>query len=149
MISVRKANLSDLPVINKLAQTLVPDSFKGVLNTSQIDFMLDKFYSTEALLEAFSKGKEYFIATLDGEDTGVVSVLQQGPDLFLMQKIYVEIKNQGKGVGSELFRTVVDHVKEIHKGPCTIELIINRHNPGLNFYIRRGMEKIRDKGIDM
>ncbi|MGN1280536.1 MAG: GNAT family N-acetyltransferase [Succinivibrio sp.] len=149
MISIRKANHEDLAVLNSLAEKLVPNQFKSVLNTSQIDFMLDKFYSQKALSDAINSGKIYFIASYEGEDTAVASVIEQGPDLFLMQKLYVEGKNQGKGVGTALFNYILDYVKQKHPSPCTVELLINKHNPGLNFYIKRGMKKIRDTGLDM
>ena len=48
MISIRKADFSDVKVLKQLADVLVPNTFKSVLNTSQIDFMLDKYYSQEA-----------------------------------------------------------------------------------------------------
>lgn len=31
----------------------------------------------------------------------------------------------------------------------SIELLINKHNPGLDFYVKQGMEKVRDTGLDM
>ena len=108
MIKIRKATFQDIATLKELALNLVPNSFKGVLNTSQIDFMLDKYYSQQALQDALNQGKEYFIATLDGEDVGVVSVIEHGPDLFLMQKIYVQSNAQGKGVGTKLFEHLVE-----------------------------------------
>lgn len=62
MISIRKADFSDVKVLKQLADVLVPNTFKSVLNTSQIDFMLDKYYSQEALQDAINSGKVYFIA---------------------------------------------------------------------------------------
>ena len=44
MIEIRKATGEDILVLRKLAKKIVPDSFKSTLNTSQIDYMLDKFY---------------------------------------------------------------------------------------------------------
>ena len=149
MIKIRKATFQDIATLKELALNLVPNSYKGVLNTSQIDFMLDKYYSQQALQDALNQGKEYFIATLDGEDVGVVSVIEHGPDLFLMQKIYVQSNAQGKGVGTKLFEHLVEYVQQKHPGECTIELLINKHNPGLEFYTKRGMQKIRDTGLDM
>lgn len=148
MISVRKADYEDVKVLKKLADELVPSSFKGVLNTTQIDHMLDKFFTQEALQDALNAGKDYFIASLDGEDLGVVSVIKHGPNLFLMQKIYVSQKALGKGIGTALFEEVKQYVKQ-QQTPCTIELPINQHNPGLPFYVKQGMKKIRDAGIDM
>ena len=45
MIKIRKATFQDIATLKELALNLVPNSFKGVLNTSQIHFMLDKYYS--------------------------------------------------------------------------------------------------------
>lgn len=148
MISVRKAKYEDVKILKKLADELVPSSFKGVLNTTQIDHMLDKFYTQEALQDALESGKEYFIANKDGEDLGVVSIIKHGPNLFLMQKIYVSEKALGKGIGSALFNEVKQYVKQ-QQSSCTIELPINQHNPGLPFYVKHGMKKVRDAGIDM
>ena len=86
MIEIRKATGEDILVLRKLAKKIVPDSFKSTLNTSQIDYMLDKFYSQKALTDAFDKGQIYFIANFDGEDTGLISFIEQGPNLYLMQK---------------------------------------------------------------
>lgn len=148
MITVRKATSEDVGVLQKLASELVPSSFKGVLTTAQIDFMLDKLYSQQALSDAIGAGTDYFIATYNGEDLGVVSVIQQGPNLFLMQKIYVNEHFIGKGIGTALFTKVKEYVRSKIL-PCTIELIINAHNPGLDFYKNQGMQKVRDTGLDM
>ena len=148
MITVRKADHKDLAALKKLADDLVPSSFRGVLNTSQIDFMLDKLYSQEALLDDIDSGTEYFIASLDGEDLGVASLIKHGPSLFLMQKIYVNENALGKGIGTALFCKIQEYARS-KVLPCTIEMVINSHNPGLNFYIKNGMKKVRDTGLDM
>ncbi len=148
MITVRKANHDDVGILRKLASELVPSSFKGVLTTSQIDFMIDKLYSQQALQDAIGAGTDYFIASYNGEDLGVVSVIQQGPELFLMQKIYVNEHYLGKGIGTALFTKVKEYVRSKIL-PCKIELIINSHNPGLDFYKKNGMTKVRDTGLDM
>ena len=149
MIEIRQAKAQDIAILEGLAQKLVPDTFQSALNTTQIDYMLEKYYSQKALQNAIDAGKIYFMANYDGEDTATTSLIQQGPDLFLMKKLYVEQKNLGKGIGSALFNHVINYVKEIHQGPCTLELLINQHNPGMNFYIHKGMVKVRDTGFDM
>ena len=56
-----------------------------------------------------------------------------------MQKIYVEIKNQNKGIGTALLEHIKKYILEKDKSDFTLELIINRHNPGLDFYKKRGL----------
>lgn len=149
MIQIRKASGEDILILRELANKIVPDTFKSTLNTSQIDYLLDKFYSQKALTDAFDKGQIHFIANFDGEDTGLISFIEQGPNLYLMQKIYVEIKNQNKGIGTALLEHIKKYILEKDKSDFTLELIINRHNPGLDFYKKRGFIKIRDQGLDM
>ena len=149
MIQIRKASGEDILILRELANKIVPDTFKSTLNTSQIDYLLDKFYSQKALTDAFDKGQIYFIANFDGEDTGLISFIEQGPNLYLMQKIYVEIKNQNKGIGTALLEHIKEYILGKDKSDFTLELIINRHNPGLDFYKKRGFIKIRDQGLDM
>lgn len=149
MIEIRKADRGDVKALKELAQSLVPDSFKGVLNTSQVDFMIDRYYSQEALQDAIDEGMVYFIASVEGYDCGYVSVIKHGPDLFLMQKIFIDTTKFNLGIGTMLLNAVFDYVKKEHPGKCAIELIINKHNPGLEFYEKHGMVKVRDKGLDM
>lgn len=149
MIQIRKASGEDILILRELANKIVPDTFKSTLNTSQTDYLLDKFYSQKALTDSFDKGQIYFIANFDGEDTGLISFIEQGPNLYLMQKIYVEIKNQNKGIGTALLEHIKKYILEKDKSDFTLELIINRHNPGLDFYKKRGFIKIRDQGLDM
>ena len=85
MIEIRQAKAQDIAILEGLAQKLVPDTFQSALNTTQIDYMLEKYYSQKALQNAIDAGKIYFIANYDGEDTATTSLIQQGPDLFLMK----------------------------------------------------------------
>ncbi len=86
----------------------------------------------------------YFIGYKDNEVCGYVSVQQQGEDLFHLQKIYVLPSFQGSHCGSFLFHEAVKYIKEVHPGPCLMELNVNRNNKALNFYERMGMKKLRE-----
>ena len=78
------------------------------------------------------------------EAAGYVSVQQQGEDLFHLQKIYVLPYYQGAHCGSFLFREAIKYIKEVHPGPCLMELNVNRHNKALQFYEHMGMRKLRE-----
>lgn len=40
-----------------------------------------------------------------------------------------------------LFEQAQKAIKELHPGPCTMQLNVNRHNPALGFYKHMGMKK--------
>ena len=52
MIEIRQAKAQDIAILEGLAQKLVPDTFQSALNTTQIDYMLEKYYSQKALQNA-------------------------------------------------------------------------------------------------
>ena len=90
------------------------------------------------------EGHVYFLAYEECEAAGYVSVQQQGEDLFHLQKIYVLPYYQGAHCGSFLFREAIKYIKEVHPGPCLMELNVNRNNKALQFYEHMGMRKLRE-----
>ena len=65
-------------------------------------------------------------------------------NLFHLQKIYVLPYYQGAHCGSFLFREAIKYIKEVHPGPCLMELNVNRNNKALQFYEHMGMRKLRE-----
>ena len=51
---------------------------------------------------------------------------------------------QGAHCGSFLFREAIKYIKEVHPGPCLMELNVNRNNKVLQFYEHMGMRKLRE-----
>ena len=43
-----------------------------------------------------------------------------------------------------MFQQAIKAIKEIHPGPCRMELNVNRDNPALGFYKHMGMRKVRE-----
>lgn len=149
MYSFRKANSKDISHIREIASAVLPAAFSGVLTTEQIDFMFDRLYSQEAMQHDFATGQHYTIACCDGVDCGYGSYIRQGPDLYLMPKIYLMNAYKGKGLGRALFQELLKQIKEEHPGPCSVELTLNSHNPSMGFYTKMGMQKVRESGMDL
>lgn len=145
MFTIRKATVADCELINKLAGEVFPATYKEILSPGQLDYMMDWMYAPENLRKQMEEeGHVYFIAYEAGEPAGYVSVQQQDTDVFHLQKIYVLPHCQGAHVGSRLFDQAVKHIKEVHPSPCLMELNVNRNNPALRFYKRKGMKKLRE-----
>ena len=147
MFTIRQAQLCDLSAIKELAAITVPQAFAGVLTTEQIDYLEDLSYSQSAVDISLAAGQIFFIATADGEDCGYACVQPEGPDLFHMPKIYVLSRKQHQGIGSALLEKIVAHIKAIHPAPCVLEVNVNRHNHAIDFYLKRGFDKVRERTI--
>lgn len=145
MLSIRKATTDDCQLINSLACVVFPATYETMLSTKQLDYMMEWMYApTQIRKQMEEEGHVYFIAYLDEQACGYLSVQQQGEELFHLQKIYVLPEFQGKQVGGFLFEQAIRYIKEVHPAPCLMELNVNRDNKALHFYERKGMRKLRE-----
>ena len=149
MLTVRTATLDDCQLIHELASIIFPETYKEILSPEQLDYMMDWMYSLENLHKQMTEeGHVYQIGYQDDRPIGYVSVQPQGKneegvDTFHLQKIYVLPSEQGTGAGKFLFEQAVRYIKEVHPGPCLMELNVNRYNKAVTFYEHLGMRKLR------
>lgn len=145
MITNRKATINDCTLIHSLASIAFPATYQEILSSEQLDYMMEWMYApTNIRKQMEEEGHVYFIAYLDGEACGYLSVQQQEEAVFHLQKIYVLPHFQGKHVGGYLFEQAIGYIKEVHPAPCLMELNVNRDNKALHFYERMGMRKLRE-----
>ena len=145
MFTVRKATTKDCGLIHNMASIVFPATYKEIISTEQLDFMMDWMYSPKNLRKQMEEeGHIYYIAYKDGEAAGYVSIQPEGEHLFHLQKIYVLPLFQGCRLGKALFEQAVKAIKEIHPGPCEMHLNVNRNNKALQFYQHLGMEKVAE-----
>ena len=113
MFTIRKATLEDIPLINKLAWEAFPATYKNILTSEQIDYMMDWMYSPENLRKQMTEeGHIYYIAFEECEGAGYVSIQPEGKDLFHLQKIYVIPYYQKHHLGKLLFWLLPTHGHE-------------------------------------
>lgn len=144
-IEIRKATYADLNNIQELSEEVLPNAFHGVLTTEQIDYMLDRLYSQEALrYDIKSEDHIAYVATIDGVDCAYACLIKQGPDLYFMPKIYVDNRQMRKGIGTKLFNTMIENIKESHPTPLTIEVKVNHYNRARKFYEKLGFRVTRE-----
>ncbi|MBP8777845.1 MAG: GNAT family N-acetyltransferase [Bacteroidaceae bacterium] len=157
MVYILQANEADSMIINQLAWQIFPETYCEILTPSQIDYMMEWMYSVSSLTQQMAQGHRYFLlCELNSEGRrkpcGYVSIEQEAPQLWHLQKIYVLPEKQGLGYGAALFRHAVAYIKELNTtkvrsgetaAPCGIELNVNRNNRARLFYERMGMHIVR------
>lgn len=145
MLTIRKANINDCTLLHTLASLAFPATYQEILSSEQLDYMMEWMYAPANLRKQMEEeGHVYFIAYLNDEACGYLSVQQQEEAVFHLQKIYVLPLFQGKHIGGYLFEQAIAYIKEIHPMPCLMELNVNRNNKALSFYERMGMRKLRE-----
>ncbi len=150
-VGIIKASEDDLKSIHDMAQVVFRHTYRDILSSEQMEYMMDMMYSMPNLLMQIHEGHHYYIAYVSGEPCGYVSVQYEGTDdggveVFHLHKIYVMPQVQGKGVGQRLFDTVVGHVCDNASGkPARIELNVNKHNKAVGFYRHLGMRVLLEE----
>jgi|SRR5450432_2509583 len=145
---VRVAEEEDLWQVRELAQKIFPETYREIVDGRQIDFMMDLFYTPEALVTHLNAGQIFLILYFESIPSGYASFTpfsQQG--FFKLNKIYVDHSLKGKGLGRFLLLEVLLRVKAA--GGHTLQLNVNRLNTATGFYRKMGFVVVKEELLDI
>ena len=148
-------NLRIIPVTNmELVYSLVPvaeeiwrEHYIPIIGEDQVEYMLEKFLSTDALVEQINSGYEYFLMSYDYTFAGFAAIKEENGELFL-SKLYVDKDFRQKGIGSYMFQKFIEicKLRELKK----IWLTCNRNNTNsLEVYKKLGFTIVREEVADI
>ncbi len=132
------ANRQQVARIAALAKEIWNQHFPEIIGQEQVDYMLEKFQSVEALQTQMDSGYEYYLALRGDEPVGYLGLIPNDPAGKLMiSKIYVKDSARGTGVGRTLLAFSKKRAQESDAN--TIWLTVNRrNNQPIEWYKRRG-----------
>ena len=144
-----------IPVTNmELVYSLVPvaeeiwrEHYVSIIGEKQVEYMLEKFLSADALVEQINSGYEYFLFSYDYTFAGFAAIKEENGELFL-SKLYVDKEFRGKGIGSHMFQKFIEicKLRELNK----IWLTCNRNNTSsLEVYKHLGFKVVREEVADI
>lgn len=145
MTKISKASIADWKTIEQIAHQSWQHGYATVLSQAQIDFMLQKSYSKNGILEAMQQGHVFFILTSESIPVGFVSLFFKTSDILRIEKLYLLPEAQGKGLGKELIDFASMQAKE--RACPIIELNVNRSNKAYHFYLRQGFQVVQEIDI--
>lgn len=133
---VRLATLADL------ASNIWNEHYVRIIGQEQVDYMLDKFQSGQAIREQIGAGYEYYLAVEDGTAVGYLGLLpHEPPGKMLLSKIYVSRGYQGTGFGTALLWFAID--LGVQGGAKVLWLTVNRHNArSIEWYRKKGFKTV-------
>ncbi|MFN8317658.1 MAG: GNAT family N-acetyltransferase [Chitinophagales bacterium] len=135
-ISLKKvSNKHDIQLVSKLSDIIWHQHYPSIITVEQIDYMLAKFHSSQALAQQIKNGQAYFLIQLDGENMGYCSFTEKGKKVYFLNKFYIDQTQQGKGIGKAVFQLLLKEMGQ----PQRITLQVNRRNiNSVNFYFKVG-----------
>jgi ribosomal protein S18 acetylase RimI-like enzyme len=117
----------DIQIIESLAKEIWTEHYTPIIGKAQVDYMLDKFQSRQAVKEQIREGFTYFLIYAADQCIGYASIQPKDRELFL-SKIYVRSSHRGRGCGRECNNCIERITAE--KGLGKITLTVNKNNTG-------------------
>lgn len=150
MITILEATAKDIKIIQEITYKTWPITYGKILSKEQLDYMLDLFYSDEALINQFEKKEQFFYLISEDEATlGFIGIEHNYKDeaVTKIHKIYLLPETQGKGIGKKVIEQIEKMALENHS--TVLSLNVNRFNSALSFYKKIGFEVIDEANIDI
>ena len=124
--------------VARLADITWREHYIPIIGQAQVDYMLEKFQSEEAIADQIANGYEYFLLTEDGEGRGYLAVVKdENESSLFLSKIYVAKASQGKGYGRKLLAYAEDLCRQ--QNLKTLWLTVNKNNTtSIDWYLRMG-----------
>lgn len=136
----------------KAAYNVWHNYYKKIYSEEQIDYMLEKYQSHDALRKQMSEGYIYYMLLADNQLAGYMCVLVQSNYLYLA-RLYIKAEYRRQG----LAKRTIAHLDAIFNNPDIgfshirkIRLKVERNNDfAINVYEHLNFVKIRSEDTDI
>lgn len=123
----RITDQDELRTLAELADRIWHECFVGIISAEQIDYMVDKFQSYNAMLDQISKqGYSYCGVYDDGELCGYIGMKPESDNRFFLSKLYLRSDKRGRGIATQMMNRVYDEARAC--GKDSVYLTVNKHN---------------------
>ena len=138
---------ADVRRLAKVAREVWREANVAFCTPEQVEYMIEKFQSIEAITGQLMQGYRYFRIEDGDEILGYFGVQNQGERLFL-SKFYILKQNRGRGLFSMGLQRMIDICKE--DGLESIYLTVNRNNThAYEVYLAKGFKVIAEECADI
>lgn len=113
--TIRKATLNDIPIIRAMAEKVFPDTYQTIITREQCEYMMNMMYSEASIRRQMTvEHHTYLLLFVDDKPAGYASVQPTEADRYELQKMYILPVYQSQHLGTKLFNTAIDFIKEQH-----------------------------------
>ncbi|MBR1778225.1 MAG: GNAT family N-acetyltransferase [Alphaproteobacteria bacterium] len=137
----------DIREMASLATEIWKEHFTPIIGADQVEYMVEKFQSEQALHEQIKHGYLYFVLVFENKQIGYIG-LRLNEDCLFLSKLYIQKEYRGNGFS----RMMLQHAENIalQNAKPVIRLTCNRHNAGsLAVYKKIGFQIVREEKADI
>lgn len=136
-LSFVQAGEEDIDRIQEVAYTSWRSHYPGIISDAQIEFMLAKMYSKEAIQEQLLiQNHTFLLGSLQKHVVAIASFSAFDQEEWKLHKLYLLPEFKGKGIGRAILTEVEMMVAKL--GAKRLVLNVNRNNPTVHFYEKLG-----------
>jgi ribosomal protein S18 acetylase RimI-like enzyme len=148
-VIIRKIQPGELDRVIALANDIWPATYKKILSSEQITYMMEMMYSKAALqTQMLLQQHQFLLCEWRNRDIAFASwSISPGVRLCKLHKIYVHPDMQGKHIGEAIISFIWREMEK--ENAPAIELNVNRNNPAKGFYEKLGFRVTREEDIDI
>jgi len=132
-----------------LASEIWNEYFPDIIGQDQVDYMVEKFQSVDAINEQINSGYHYYFINEHGRNvgyTGLVGLPDKGA--FQISKFYLLKDWRGRGIAGQVLDSIADIA--LLDGYQKLYLTVNKYNHlAINTYEKYGFTRVGDIVMDI
>ena len=146
-IEITPLRQSALKELAEFAAPIWHEHYTSIIGKKQVEYMLEKFQSENAIKEQIAEQYQYYQVTNGNPLIGYFSIQLRDNSSLFISKFYLAKSARGCGAGRKMLTFIEDLAKE-HK--CkTIDLTVNKYNSAYEVYLKLGFSKIGEAEFDI
>ena len=146
-MKIRKAILSDIPVIKEIAEKAWRPTYDHILTEQQTLYMLDLMYNSLTLENQINGNIEFFMVDLAHETVGYFAVETINEQIVKLHKLYLDPTQKQKGFGRKIIQFIKDWTLKNQRN--NIILNVNKNNSAVQFYQKVGFTIMEEMILDI
>ena len=146
-MKIRKAILSDIPVIKEIAEKAWRPTYDHILTEQQTIYMLDLMYNSQTLENQIKGNIAFFMVDLGQETVGYFALENIDDQIVKIHKLYLDPTQKQKGLG----RIIIQYIKDwaLTNQKNSIILNVNKNNSAVQFYQKVGFTILEEMILDI
>lgn len=135
-MKIRKALLSDIPLIKEIAEKAWRPTYDHILTERQTVYMLDLMYNSLTLENQMNGNIAFFMVDVGQETVGYFAVENFNEQFVKLHKLYLDPTKKNMGLGKIIIQYIKDWALINQRN--SIILNVNKNNSAVEFYLKMG-----------
>jgi ribosomal protein S18 acetylase RimI-like enzyme len=142
------ADSTQVADVARMAREVWNEYYVALIGQAQVDYMVAKFQSAEAMQTQIDAGYEYFQIQQSGENVGYAAIRHDADQArVFISKLYLLAACRKHGAGRQAL-ALIEHLAR-ERGATHLWLTVNKGNPSVQAYERLGFKIVEALVMDI